>query len=506
MLYDVNDIKYLNLSYLGIRNRNRALHGDKVVIDILPETDWRINIERLRDFNIENGPVNDCKSEECTDDDLVRDIKKLDVSNRPDADSDADVVIEEVVEVVDPTPKSPKKKTRRSPRKNKTLQRSFSKDDSISLTMQELKKEYPEIWQNFVQKTGRVVSILEQKHSRCSAGYLKMFPDKNPDFALFSPTDPRFPRMKIAKRFCPKEFFTRPQDFEEFLFVAKLNKWDQVAYGLGELTHNLGSDKDIAVRTQGILIENGINHDDSFSQEIEDALPSMLKASSRSFVIPETEIKKRKDYRKDCVFTIDPLTARDLDDALSIEPIENGEKFKVGVHIADVSYFLKEGSALDREASHRATSVYLVHQVVPMLPRTLCEHLCSLNPGEDRLSFSVEWVLNKEAKIEKIWFGKSVIRSAVKLAYEHAQEMLDQPDKNWDNDELPEIEEPWNAQIISEKVNLLQQLAVKLRQRRFQNGTLRLDQPKLCFSLDKESGHPQGYKVSLILHDITLLL
>ena len=125
-----------------------------------------------------------------------------------------------------------------------------------------------------------------------------------------------------------------------------------------------------------MLLENGVDYDE-FDAQIESELPKL------PFVIPNDEIMKRKDFRKDCVFTIDPLTARDLDDALSIEKLENGN-FKVGVHIADVSYFVKTNTKLDQEADRRATSVYLVQKVVPMLPRTLCEHLCSLNPGQDR--------------------------------------------------------------------------------------------------------------------------
>lgn len=414
-----------DISIQGVRNRNRALHGDKVAVDIFPESQWRINGERLRDYNMMN------------------------------------------------------ESTLESMLNGMTL-----KDQSI----ENLKEAYPDNWQQFVQKTGRVVAILEWKHSRCSAGYLKLFQDKNPQFALFSPLDSRFPRMKIPQKCCPADFFQRPQEFADFIFIAALDKWDLVNFAMGHLTHNLGSDQDINVRTQAILMENGVDYPDDFSQHIEDALPKL------PFIIPPSEIAQRRDFRSHCVFTIDPLTARDLDDALSIEEMDNGN-FKVGVHIADVAYFVSPKTALDSEASNRATSVYLVQKVVPMLPRTLCEHLCSLNPGQDRLTFSVEWVLDDQGNVLETWFGRSVIRSAVKLAYEHAQEMLDFPDKEWSEGELPSIDQPWTVQVISHKVNLLQKLAVHLRRKRHDNGALRLDQPKLSFSLDKESGLPQGYKV-----------
>lgn len=417
-----------DICILGIRNRNRALNGDKVAVDILPECDWRITTERLRDFKL----LSDNETA------LSNALKELKIE-----------------------------------------------DTSI----ENLKESYPECWQQFVQKTGRVVSILEKKHSRRTAGYLKQFQDKNPNFALFSPLDSCFPRMKIPQKLCPTDFFSRPQDFEEFLFIGHIEKWDLVSHAIGKLTHNLGSDKDINVRTQAILMEKGIDYPDEFSKEIENALPEL------PFVIPQDEIARRRDFRSNCVFTIDPLTARDLDDALNVETLENGN-FKVGVHIADVSYFVRENTKLDQEAENRSTSVYLVQKVVPMLPRTLCEHLCSLNPGEDRLSFSVEWTMNSNGDIVDTWFGRSVICSAVKLAYEHAQNMIDRPkDYQWEEDELPLINQPWTAQDISEKVNILQMLAVKLRQKRVDQGALRLDQPKICFSLDKETGLPLGYKM-----------
>jgi len=416
-----------DFSIQGIRNRNRALHGDLVAIDIFPESEWRINMERLRDFamlNALNAGENGEKVDEIES--LVKDVEDIELK-----DEKSKVVAE------DDTKMDQVKVQANHARSN-----SFNECDIKSI--QELKKHYPDQWQEFIQKTARVVAILEAKHSRCSAGYLKLFQDKNPNFALFSPIDSRFPRLKIAKVNCPKDFFARPQDFQEFLYIGKIIQWDLIPFGVGLLTHNLGSDKDIDVRTKGILLENGIDFVENFNPGIEDSLPSL------PFVIPSEEIEKRRDYRKNCVFTIDPLTARDLDDALSIEKMENGN-FKVGVHIADVSYFVTANTKLDEEAEHRATSVYLVQQVIPMLPRTLCENLCSLNPSLDRLTFSAEWVISPEAEILDIWFGRSVICSATKLAYEHAQDMLENPDKKWTDDELPPISQPWTASDISKK-------------------------------------------------------
>ena len=417
----------------GMKNRNRALHGDKVAVNLNPESEWMIMSGQLRDFqllehsekcdedleeieNSDDKSKSEEKSQLCEAEneekleksqDLVDNVEALKI----DDDSDIDVVIEEVQEV----PKEKTKKTRRSPRKKSkkaaeaiiknsdggqirskpNVSRQKSNSHTTELSIEDLKRNYPDLWQQFVRKTGKVVSILEKKNSRCTVGYLKLFQDKNPNFALFSPIDNRFPRLKIAKNHCPPEFFTRPQDFEEYLFLAKLIQWDQISYGLGTLEQRLGSDKDIDARTKGILLENSIDFED-FPKNIEENLPDL------PFKIPGNEIQKRRDFRQNCVFTIDPLTARDLDDALSIEQLKDNT-YKVAVHIADVSYFVQDKTALDKEAENRATSVYLVQKVIPMLPRTLCEHLCSLNPGEDRLTFSVEWILSPQGEILDTW-------------------------------------------------------------------------------------------------------
>lgn len=125
--------------------------------------------------------------------------------------------------------------------------------------------------------------------------------------------------------------------------------------------------------------------------------------------IPERELEIRKDLRNERVFTIDPDTAKDLDDAFSVKVNEDGT-YDVSVHIADVSYFVKPNTALDRDARKRATSVYLVQRAVPMLPPALSEQLCSLVPGQERLAFSVIFTMTKDAKVVKKWFGKTIIR------------------------------------------------------------------------------------------------
>jgi protein SSD1 len=139
-----------------------------------------------------------------------------------------------------------------------------------------------------------------------------------------------------------------------------------------------------------------------------------VSSHQRIYSIPEREFEARKDLRQERIFTIDPETAKDLDDALSVKLNEDGT-YDIGVHIADVSYFVKPNTALDRDAKKRATSVYLVQRAVPMLPPTLCEELCSLVPGHDRLAFSVIFTMTKEGRITNKWFGKTVIKYASAL-------------------------------------------------------------------------------------------
>ncbi|KAG7153782.1 DIS3-like exonuclease 2-like [Homarus americanus] len=343
-------------------------------------------------------------------------------------------------------------------------------------------------WDKFVQRTAHVVHILERKHTQMSAGTLKLFGDKNPNFAFFMPTDHRVPRMKVPMRQCPPDFYARHQDYQRRIFLCKIAQWREPKFALGELVRDVGAAGDVEAETEAMLLEHGIDYAE-FPDTVLQDLPSL------PWSIPLQEIKARTDLRDECIFTIDPSTARDLDDAVSCLPLPSGN-YRVGVHIADVSYFIPEGSQLDEIASDRATSVYLTQKVIPMLPRVLCEHLCSLNPGEDRLAFSVIWELRPNGEVVGEWFGRTVIRSCLKLAYEHAQGMIENPDKEWSSEEIPKITGPYTCRDISKVVNNLQSIAVKLRKKRFQDGALRLDQVKIAFNLDDETKAPNGFYVN----------
>ncbi|KAJ3174549.1 hypothetical protein HK101_010950 [Irineochytrium annulatum] len=346
---------------------------------------------------------------------------------------------------------------------------------------------------------GKVVFILERRESHFFVGTLsvEMPASKNPTKHTFGapvdasikmiwmrPTDKRIPFTAIPVENAPHEYLKNPAAYENHLWQASIKRWPnhlQSPYGIVHGT--IGLIGTIAVETEALLIENGI-HWDEFSDEVLACLPAT------PWKMPQEEIRKRKDFRSTRIFSVDPLTARDLDDALSITACDDGT-FEVGVHIADVSYFVPDGSALDREAFKRATTVYLVQKAIPMLPRLLCEELCSLNPGVDRFAFSVLWKMDADAKIiGEPWFGRSVIRSCAKLSYDHAQALIE--GRDWEG--LPPVEitgEGNTIEEVREDTMRLYRLSLKLREKRQESGALSINSIKLWFSIDGD-GNPEN--------------
>ena len=187
--------------------------------------------------------------------------------------------------------------------------------------------------------------------------------------------------------------------------------------------------------------------------------------------ITKKEVAKRRDFRPVTTFTIDPFDAKDFDDALSIQKLDNGN-WEVGIHIADVTHYLQTGTALDDEATNRATSVYLVDRVIPMLPEKLSNELCSLRPHEEKLTFSAVFELNAQAHIQHEWFGRTVIYSDRRFAYEEAQEVMDTQQGDY-----------------VEELMQLNQLAKQLREQRFAQGAVNFETTEVKFKLDEE-GNP----------------
>lgn len=220
------------------------------------------------------------------------------------------------------------------------------------------------------------------------------------------------------------------------------------------------------VEMKAIVLDKGF--DVGFDQEIENEAFELKKIWSK---VPEEEIKLRRDLRNVTTFTIDPKSAKDFDDALSIKYLDNGN-FEIGIHIADVSHFVKRGSAIDKEARDRSFSVYLVDRTIPMLPEILSNDLCSLNPNEDKLSFSAIFEMNPNAEVINSWFGKTIINSDKRFTYEEAQESLD---KN-------------EGEFIKE-LNTLYEIAKILRKRKLDAGAIRFEKDEFEFVLD-ENGVP----------------
>lgn len=322
----------------------------------------------------------------------------------------------------------------------------------LCFSRRELLDQIPDEW---LQRTGIVVGIIEKKNNRWAVGHLKLFQDKKKDFALFSPNDSRIPRMKIKIEECPADFYQNPQVYANTMFMAQvLDIPSNSKYAIGELKRSIGQDGDIEAETEAILMENGIDYSE-FNDEVIQSLPKT------PWFIPKEEYDYRKDLRQVCVFTIDPATARDLDDALHCVQLDD-DLFEIGVHIADVSHFVSEDSPIDKCACDRATSVYLVQRVIPMLPRLLCEQLCSLNPDTDRLTFSVIWKIKSNGDIVSEWFGKTVINSVVKLSYDHAQKVIENPDKNFDLAEFPPIRKNFSLNQIKTSILNLQNVSLIL--------------------------------------------
>ncbi|QDP85311.1 ribonuclease R [Chryseobacterium sp. SNU WT5] len=239
----------------------------------------------------------------------------------------------------------------------------------------------------------------------------------------------------------------------------------------GEIIKVLGAPGDHETEIHSILAEYGLPYE--FPPEVE------KEAQEIDRKIHDTEVAKRRDMRNICTFTIDPKDAKDFDDALSLQKLENGN-WEIGVHIADVSHYVIPGTILDEEAYKRATSVYLVDRVVPMLPEVLSNDVCSLRPNEDKYTFSAVFEINDQAELQNQWFGRTIIHSDRKFAYEEAQERLETQEGD-----------------LVEEITTLDRLAKILRTERINNGAITFDRSEVRFNLD-ENNEPIGvyFKVS----------
>lgn len=325
---------------------------------------------------------------------------------------------------------------------------------------------------------GCVLEILEKRNSRRVIGSLSALThstNKKRRYVQFNVRDPKIPSVRIGRDGIPKDVIIS----DKILMVVEVTGWshDQPK---GKIVEIIGEKGQLKTENAAILIQHNLNPQ-PFTQEILDQLPT------EPFTIPASEFAYRQDLRKKCIFSIDPETARDLDDALSCEELPNGN-LEIGVHISDVTYFLKENSELDEIVKEKATTIYLVDTVYHMLPVPLCL-LCSLLPGSDKMAYSVFWEMNREtADIVNTRFTRSVVNSCGKLSYDHAQMVIEKEDQNWGELEadFPEIHNGFTVSDVANVIVKLQKLAVLLRTKRKENGALKIDQPKIAFKFDKD--------------------
>lgn len=273
--------------------------------------------------------------------------------------------------------------------------------------------------------------------------------------------------------------------------VAKITKWkDNAKSPNGEILRIIGDAGEHETEIHSILEEYGLPY--NFEADV------IAESEAISEAIPQSEIDKRRDMRDVLTFTIDPATAKDFDDALSLQWVDGVAE--VGIHIADVSHYLRPDTELDKEAYKRGTSVYLVDRCVPMLPERLSNGLCSLNPNEDKLAFSAVFKLDQNGHVLEEWFGRTVINSDCRFTYEEAQHIIEAFDKdgfptevNEDLSGLGKITDRVLVNELGKAIIHLNKLAKKMRKVRTTKGSITFDKSELRFDLD-ENNKPVGVK------------
>ena len=325
---------------------------------------------------------------------------------------------------------------------------------------------------------GEVIEVIERDKTEF-VGVI----DIKKNFAFVSTANPKM----YTDIFIPKDKIGEAQQGD--VVLVNIEDWPKKADSpFGSVIKVLGKPGEHNTEIHAILAEYGLPSD--FPIEVE------VFAQNLDTSITEEEIAKRRDMRDTLTFTIDPKDAKDFDDALSYKKLENGN-YEIGIHIADVSHYVQEGTILDDEAYQRATSVYLVDRVVPMLPEVLSNFACSLRPNEEKYTFSAVFEINEKAQVINQWFGRTVIHSDQRFAYEEAQHIIESK-----SNKIPvEISITGNEYIVKDEILeatlKLDQLAKILRKKRMADGAISFDKVEVKFNLD-QNGEPEGvyFKVS----------
>ncbi len=323
-------------------------------------------------------------------------------------------------------------------------------------------------------KEAQVIEILQRAKDQF-VGRLRV--DK--DIAFCVPQDSSFAHDIII----PKKKLKGGKTDDKV--VVKIIQWPDEEHKnlIGEVVDVLGESGDNNVEMNTILAKYGLPY--KYPKNVEDA------ANAITGEITPQDVAEREDFRDTWTCTIDPADAKDFDDALSIKELDKG-LYQVGVHIADVSHYVTEGSVIDKEAVKRATSIYLVDRTIPMLPERLCNFICSLRPDEDKLAFSVIFNLDDEACVKSFRIVHTIIRSNRRYAYEEAQQVLeDNGVKDGTGQPAPAPGKAGYKDEYGWEICTLDRLAKKLREKRFKNGAVKFDSEELHFTVD-EKGHPTG--------------
>jgi len=297
--------------------------------------------------------------------------------------------------------------------------------------------------------TGEVIQIL----NRSKKGYAGILEKENDTYFLI-PSD-----LKMYSDIIIPESKLYGAKIGQKVFVIITNWTDAKKAPIGEVTKVLGMPMEHNAEMEAIALEKGFNA--TFD-------PSILKEAQKISHegITKKDLVNRRDLRTTTTFTIDPDDAKDFDDALSFKKLPSGN-FEIGIHIADVSHYVKLGTPLDIEAQERGTSVYLVDRTIPMLPEELSNGLCSLNPNVDRLTFGAIFEIDKMGIVHKEWFGRTIIHSDKRFTYEEAQKILDN-----------------KKGVLYEELNIINNIAKKLLKKRFEDGAISLEQDEIKFKLD----------------------
>ncbi len=311
---------------------------------------------------------------------------------------------------------------------------------------------FPKNKQKNKQLEGEVTEIIKRKKTK----FVGVIDRKGKDYSFLLPDD----RKMYTDIFIPH---TDKKLKDGHKALVKMTSWENSKKSpVGEIIKVLGEKGDEKVEREAIVLEKGMEVD--FPKEVKTESKKIKKKATK---IKKKEIEKRRDFRDRKTFTIDPESAKDFDDALSFKKI-NEDLFEIGIHIADVSTYVKKDNSIDKEARKRGFSIYMVGETVPMLPEVLSNDLCSLNPNEEKLAFSAVFKMNKEGEVSDTWVGETVIESDKRYSYKQAMEKINQGD---------------------EDLQTLNQIAKTLRKKRINSGSLKFNTDEVVFNLDP-SGKP----------------